>query len=87
MLFRYKEKNMKILQILWKKGNNSKTGIQNYFKISGQVDLVLLIIFTPARFFISVTVFELFGKFCNFTPVFYYSNIGHVFHSTGTKRK
>ena len=51
MFLRYKATNMKILQILWKKGNNSKTGIQNYFKISGQVDLVMLIIFIPNQIF------------------------------------
>ena len=28
-------KSIKILQIWWKKGNNSKMGIQIYFKIAG----------------------------------------------------
>jgi hypothetical protein len=32
---KHKTKSIKILQIWWKKGNNSKMGIQIYFKIAG----------------------------------------------------
>jgi hypothetical protein len=34
-----------------KKGNNSKMGNQIYFKIAGQVDLDVLIIFTRCQIF------------------------------------
>jgi hypothetical protein len=40
-------------------------GNQIYFKIAGYVDLAVLIIFTPHRFFILLTVFELLPKTCN----------------------
>jgi hypothetical protein len=43
----YKTKSNKILQIWWKKGNNSKMGNQIYFKIAGYVDLDVLIILYP----------------------------------------
>jgi hypothetical protein len=32
---KYKTKSINLLQIWWKKGNNSKMGIQIYFKIAG----------------------------------------------------
>jgi hypothetical protein len=35
MLLKYKTKSIKILQIWWKKGNNSKMSNQIYFKIAG----------------------------------------------------
>ena len=38
-------KRFNILQIWWKKGNNSKMGIQIYFKIAQYVDLYMLNIF------------------------------------------
>ena len=34
-ILKYKTKSIKILQIWWKKGNNSKMGNQIYFKIAG----------------------------------------------------
>jgi hypothetical protein len=34
---KYKTKSIKILQIWWKKGNNSKMGNQIYFKMSSSV--------------------------------------------------
>jgi len=43
--FKYKTKSIKILQIWWKKGNNSKMGNGVYFKIAGLVDLDMLHIF------------------------------------------
>jgi hypothetical protein len=38
-------KSIKILKILWKKGNTSKMGNAIYFKIAGYVDLDMLHIF------------------------------------------
>jgi hypothetical protein len=48
-ILKYKTKSIKILQIWWKKGNNSKMGNQIYFKIARYVDLDVLIIFTPCQ--------------------------------------
>ena len=53
-------------------------GNQIYFKIAGQVDLDVLIIFTPVRFLILLTVIELLPKTCNFTICSIFSNSGHV---------
>ena len=44
---------------------------QIFFKISGQLDLAVLIIFIPVRFLILLTVFELLPKTCNFTYVLF----------------
>ena len=53
-------------------------GNQIYFKIAGQVDLAVLIIFSHVRFLILLTVFELLPKTCNFTICSIFSNSGHV---------
>ena len=54
-------------------------GNQIYFKIAGQVDIDVLIIFTPCQIFdIMKTVFELLPKTCNFTICSIFSNSGHV---------
>ena len=53
-------------------------GNQIYFKIAGQVDLDVLIIFTQVRFLILLTVFELLPKTCDFTICSIFSNSGHV---------
>jgi hypothetical protein len=47
-------------------------GNQIYFKIA------VLIIFTPVRFLILLTDFELLPKICNFTICSIFSNSGHV---------
>jgi hypothetical protein len=47
---KYNTKSIKILQIWLKKGNTSNMGNQIYFKIAGQVDLDVLIIFTHYPF-------------------------------------
>ena len=78
-------KYSKIWKISGKKGKHSKMGYLIYFNISVQVDLVMLIIFIPCQiFFISVTVFELFGKTVILPLCSIFSNGGHVFHPTGT---
>jgi hypothetical protein len=62
-----------------KKGNNSKMGNQIYFKIAGQVDLAVLVIFITCQIFDIINVFEfLLPKTCNFTICFIFSNSGHV---------
>jgi hypothetical protein len=71
-------KNIKILKIWWKKGNNSKMGNGIYFKIAGCVDLAVLIIFSHVRFLILLTFFELLPITCNFTICFIFSNSGYV---------
>ena len=48
---KYKTKSIKFYKFDEKKGNNSKMGNQIYFKIAGQVDLDVLIIFTPCQIF------------------------------------
>jgi hypothetical protein len=53
-------------------------GNQIYFKIAGQVDLDVLIIFIPVKFLILLTVFELLPKTCDFTICSIFSNSGHV---------
>jgi hypothetical protein len=63
----------------------SKIGNQIFFKISGQLDLPVLIIFTYVRFLILLTVFELLPKTCNFTICTIFSNSGHVCWQNGTK--
>ena len=68
----YKTKSNKILQIWWKKGNNSKMGNQIYFKIAGYVDLAVLIIFTNVRLLILLTVFELLPTNMQFYHMFYF---------------
>ena len=43
-----------------------------YFTIAGYVDLAVLIIFTPSRFLILLTVFELLPKNLQFYHMLYF---------------
>jgi hypothetical protein len=69
---KYKTKSIKILQIWWKKGNNSKMGNQIYFKIAGQVDLDVLIIFTPCQIFDIINGFWVITQNLQFYHMFYF---------------
>ena len=51
---------------------------QIYFKIPGQVDLDVLIIFTLYQIFDIINGFELLPKTCNITICSIFSNSGHV---------
>ena len=65
-------KSIKILQIWWKKGNNSKMGNQIYFKIAGYVDLAVLIIFTPCQIFDIINGFWVITQNLQFYHMFYF---------------
>ena len=62
-------------------------GKQIYFKIAGQVDLDVLIIFIPCQIFDIINLFELLPKTCNFTICSIFSNSGHVGWSTASPDK
>ena len=65
-------KSIKILKTWWKKGNNSKMGNQIYFKIAGQVDLDVLIIFIPCQIFDITNGFGVITKNLQFYHMFYF---------------
>ena len=68
----YKTKNIKILKIRWKKGNNSKMGNHIYFKIAGYVDLDVLIIFTQCQIFDIINGFWVITQNLQFYHMFYF---------------
>ena len=56
---KYNTKSIKIKKKLMKKGNNSKMGNQNYFKIAEQVDPDMLNMFAVSTCHLSLIVFEI----------------------------
>ena len=69
---KYKTKSIKILKMLWKKGNNSKMDNQIYFKIAGKVDFAVLIIFTSCQIFDIINGFWVITQNLQFYHMFYF---------------